>query len=96
MDNPFELLEEKVRKAAELVRALRKENKSLEQELVKARGRLHEAEKRLDASEREAKGAGGSTRELETLQRELKGLLQERAEVRDRIAKLVEVLDSLD
>lgn len=96
MDNAFGLLEEKVRKAADLVKALRLENKSLEEDLVKARGKLHEAEKRLDARDREAKAATGSAREIEPLQRELKALQQEREEVRGRIAKLLEVLTGLD
>jgi chromosome segregation ATPase len=96
MDNAFGLLEEKVRKAADLVKALRLENRSLEEDLVKARGKLHEAEKRLDARDREAKAATGSAREIEPLQRELKALQQEREEVRARIAKLLEVLNGLD
>ena len=40
MENSFELLEDKVRKAVELVKRLRKENKELQDELQRARPRL--------------------------------------------------------
>jgi predicted RNase H-like nuclease (RuvC/YqgF family) len=96
MENAFELLEEKVHKAAELVKRLRRDNESLDQDLAKARGRLAEAEKRLAEADHPARGASGQGRELETLQREVKALRQERTEVRDRIVKLVEILDGLD
>lgn len=94
MDGSFELLEEKVRKAADLVKRLRRENKSLEEDLTRARGRLQDAEKRLDALEKER--GSEHPKELEALKGEVKALKQEREEVRNRIAKLVEVLDSLD
>jgi len=96
MHDAFGLLEEKVRKAADLLKVLRRENSALEQDLVKTRGRLHEAEKRLDARDREAKASAGSAREIEPLQREIKALQQEREEVRGRIASLLEVLNGLD
>ena len=96
MEDTFVLLEEKVRKAAELVRRLRKENKGLEDDLAKARARLLDAEKRLETLEREVQTAGGRSQELDGLQKDLKALKQEREEVRRRIAKLVEVLEGLD
>jgi predicted nucleic acid-binding Zn-ribbon protein len=90
----FDLLEQKVRRAADLVVKLRKENKALEEDLGKARSHLHEAEKRLAALER-AQG-GEPAKELESLERELKTLRHERDEIRKRIAKLVEVLETLE
>ena len=96
MEDSFELLEEKVRKAAELVRRLRKENKGLEDDLGKARARLQEAEKKLETLEREVQASGGRSQELDSLQKDVKALKQEREEVRRRIAKLVEVLEGLD
>lgn len=96
MDNSFDLLEEKVRKAAELVRKLRKENAGLEEHLAEGKKRLHEAEKKLQALEKDQGASAGLTKELEILNREVKGLRQEREEVRGRIAKLVEVLEALD
>lgn len=94
MDGSFELLEERVRKAADLVKRLRKENRTLEEDLGRTRARFQEAEKRLDALEKER--GDDRPEELEGLKGELKALKQEREEVRNRIAKLAEVLDSLD
>lgn len=96
MENAFGLLEEKVRKAAELVKRLRRDNKGLEDELGQARGRLQEAEKRLSTLEREAGAAPGRGREREAAEQELRTLRKEREEVRRRITALVEVLDSIE
>lgn len=96
MDNSFELLEEKVRKAADLVKRLRKENKALDEDLGRARGRLQQAEKRLEALEKQMGASADHARDVEALGRELEGLRKEREEVRARIAKLVEVLEGLE
>jgi uncharacterized protein involved in exopolysaccharide biosynthesis len=96
MENSFDLLEQRVRKAAELVRRLRKENGSLEESLATARGRVQEAEKRLSALEKERTHASKDSRDREGLESEVKTLRKQRDEVRQRIARLVEVLDSLD
>jgi chromosome segregation ATPase len=96
MQDGFELLEEKVRKAADLVKKLRRENKALEDDLTKAKGRLQEAEKRLLAVEKDLQHSGGKAGESEALAAELGALKHEREEVRRRIAKLVEVLEGLD
>jgi chromosome segregation ATPase len=97
MENAFGLLEEKVRKAAELVKRLRRENKSLEDDLGGARGQLQEAEKRLSALEKEARAAPAKgSRDREADETELRALRQERAEVRRRIAGLLEILDGLE
>jgi uncharacterized protein involved in exopolysaccharide biosynthesis len=96
MENAFGLLEEKVRKAADLVKRLRQDNKSLEEELGKARGRLQEAARRVSTLEGEAAGAATKGREREAAETELKGLRREREEVRRRIAGLLEILDGLE
>jgi predicted RNase H-like nuclease (RuvC/YqgF family) len=96
MENSFDRLEEKVRKAAELVKRLRKENGSLEEALGTAKGRTQEVEKRLVALEKERSASAGQGKELDALDREVKTLRQQRDEVRHRIEKLVEVLESLD
>lgn len=96
MENSFELLEERVRKTADLVKRLRRENKGLEEDLGKARVRLQEAEKRLESLERDKGPAVDHAKEIEGMSRDLRTLRQERDEVRNRIGKLVEVLDSLD
>ena len=103
MENSFDLLEEKVRKAAELVRKLRKDNLGLEEQVAEgkrrmqdAEKRLHDAEKKLHASEKEHGASVDLSKELDVLNREVKALRHEREEVRTRIAKLVEVLETLD
>ena len=94
MDSGFDQLEQKVRKAADVVRGLRTENKSLQEELGKLKGRLHDAEK---ASAEKPKGpAPEDTRKLDALGKEIEGLRAERDESRRRIGKLVQVLDALD
>ena len=88
MDKTFDLLEDRVRKAADLVTRLRKENKGFQDDLTKARHRLQEAEKRLESLE--------TSQSSESLEKDLASLRKEREEVRVRIAKLVEILEGLD
>jgi chromosome segregation ATPase len=96
MQDGFEQLEEKVKKAADLVKRLRRDNKTLEDDLTKAKWRLQEAEKRLLAVEKDLEQKGGKAGESEALAEELQVLKQEREEVRRRVAKLVTVLDGLE
>jgi len=96
MENNFELLEDRVRKAVELVKRLRKENRELQEEAAKSRPRLHELEKKVEALDKHRGAAGEDARKLESLTRELKDLRHEREEIRRRIAKLVEALDALE
>jgi predicted RNase H-like nuclease (RuvC/YqgF family) len=96
VEDGFDLLEQKVRKAADLVRRLQGENKELRTELSRAQGRLGEVESRLDAADRRRGSSEEETQKMDGLAREVRTLRQEREEVRTRIAKLVEVLDSLD
>ena len=95
MQDGFELLEEKVRRAADLVKKLRRENKTLEEDLTKSKWRVQEAEKRLLALEKEAQQAAKAD-DTEALATQVTSLEQEREEVRRRIAKLVEVLEALE
>ena len=106
----FSLLEDKVRKAAALVRDLRARNASLEQELPEVRKRnqrleselpelrtrVQELHKALEAAEKGVGEVGEDARKLAAAERELKGMKQEREEVRVRIARLIEVLDGLE
>ena len=96
MENNFELLEDKVRKAVELVKRLRKENRDLQDELGKTRPRLQDLEKKLEVAEKHRGAATADAGKAEALARELKDLRHEREEIRRRIAKLVEALDSLE
>ena len=103
MQDGFELLEEKVRKAAELVKRLRKENKSLEEDVTKSKWRVQEAEKRLAALEQQAEAtqqaaeqASATNGDAEARAQEIAALKEEREEVRRRVAKLVHVLEGLE
>jgi chromosome segregation ATPase len=94
MEMSFDLLEERVKKAAELVQRLRKENKAVEEDLARARSRLEEAERRLEGLEKAH--VPDRSREVEALQKDLQALRKEREEVRSRIGKLVEILDEIE
>ncbi len=96
MENSFDLLEEKVRKAADLVRKLRKEKQAFEEEAAKAKGALKDAEKQLHAAQKDKGASAEQQAQLDSLQKEIATLRQERTEVRNRIARLVEVLEDLD
>ena len=112
----FSLLEDKVRKAASLVRELRQRNQSLERSSPKcasassawrrscpscaracrtSSSALQAAEKTPGPSSDDA-ARPRRARKLAATEQELKGLRQEREEVRVRIARLMEVLDGLE
>jgi hypothetical protein len=95
VENAFDLLEERVRRAAEALRRLQADNGELKKQLVRAQGALQQSEKALEealkakATAEDASKAEGHNRELMTLRRE-------REELRARLARLVEVLDGLE
>jgi chromosome segregation ATPase len=106
----FSLLEDKVRKAAALVRDLRQRNQALERELPEVRkrsqrleeelpelrARVQELQKALQAAEKGAGVSDEESRRLAATEQELRLLRQEREEIRIRIARLMEVLDGLE
>lgn len=94
--NAFDVLEERVRKAAETVKRLRGENEELEKERTKLRSHLSELEKRVAGLEKQGKQAAADTGKLEALSEEVEALRGERLEIRRRIARLVEVLEALE
>jgi predicted nucleic acid-binding Zn-ribbon protein len=96
MEQGFELLEEKVRKAADLVKRLRKANHDLEEERSRLGARVREAEKRLDSLEKQRGSSSDDGHRREALAEEVTAWRREREEIRRRIAKLVEVLDGLE
>jgi predicted RNase H-like nuclease (RuvC/YqgF family) len=96
MDDGFALLEEKVHKAADLVTRLRKENKLLSEAGDKAKAALQEAEKRLAALQKEKAASAEQSQAADALKKEVEQLKHERTEVRNRIGKLVELLEGLD
>lgn len=93
--NAFDVLEDKVRKAAETVKRLRAQNEDLEHERTKLRSTLQELEKRVAGLEKQGKQAAAETGKLHALDEEVRELRAERQEIRKRVARLVEVLDSL-
>jgi uncharacterized coiled-coil DUF342 family protein len=96
MDDGFELLEQKVQKAVELVESLQRKNKALQADLAKAKTALRSADKKLSEEVKAREGSESQAKELDALRSELGALRREREEVRMRIAKLVEILDNLD
>jgi predicted RNase H-like nuclease (RuvC/YqgF family) len=94
--NAFDVLEEKVRKAADTVKRLRSQNEELEQERTKLRASVQELEKRMAGLEKQGKQAAAESGKLEALDEEVQELRAERQEIRRRVARLVEVLDSLE
>jgi chromosome segregation ATPase len=93
MDDGFELLEEKVHKAAETVKRLRDEKQALERERKELQHRLEESEK-TGATRSGASAA--ELRRLESVSQELKQMHQEREQIKKRIASLLDVLEGLD
>jgi chromosome segregation ATPase len=91
----FAVLEQRVRKAAEAVRRLRKQTGALEEDLSGTRARLEEAERRLAEQQESHEGTTKAAR-LRALTEEVEALRGERDEVRSRIARLVELLDGLE
>jgi len=94
VENAFDLLEERVRRAAEALRRFQADNAELKKQLVRAQGALQHSERALEEAQRAKassadKGQGEANRELVTLRRE-------REELRARLARLVEVLDGLE
>ena len=96
MEDSFALLEDKVTKAADLVRRLRKENRALGEDVARAKAGMQEAEKKITALQREKATSAEQGQDTEGLRRELDALQRERTEVRSRIGRLVELLEGLD
>ena len=95
MEDSFKLLEERIHKAAQRLKELSAEGQALRAELSQAKARAETAEKALaDAEARQGKGAEEAEK-AEALARELATLKRERSEIRNRIEKLVGVLESL-
>ena len=93
MEDGFELLEEKVRKAADTVKRLREEKEALERERNQLQHRLRETEKGVAGK---ADPSPADARRLESLSLELKQMQQEREQIKQRIASLLEVLQGLE
>ena len=72
MDNAFDLLEQRVRRAAEALRRLQGENADLKKQVGRAQTALQQAEKSLDAAEKQqATPSPADTQRLDALQKEV-------------------------
>ncbi len=95
MEDSFKLLEERIHRAAERLKTLSAEGQALRADLAQARSRAEKAEQALAAAkEREGQGAEEAEKAA-TLAREVSTLKRERVEIRERIEKLVGLLESL-
>jgi chromosome segregation ATPase len=93
VEDSFKLLEGRIRRAAERLRQLQSEADGLRAEAQEARARAAAAEEKLAAFD----GAGAEpSSKAEALARELKVLRRDRDEIRDRIERLVELLDNVE
>ena len=67
MEKGFELLEQKVRKAADLVKRLQGENKALATQLAEAQSRLKQAARELEAAQKKREPSPEEAKKLEAL-----------------------------
>jgi predicted RNase H-like nuclease (RuvC/YqgF family) len=95
VEDSFKLLEDRIHKAAQRLKDLSAEAQSLRADLAHAKARAEKAERALA----EAVGRQGAevdeAKKVEALAREVKTLRREREEIRDRVAKLVGLLERL-
>ncbi len=85
----LELLEERVRRIAELVRGLRREN-------IELRARLSEAEERIRKSDEGIAALQEERKRNDEVSRQLRLLQEERQEIRGRVSKMLETFSSID
>lgn len=81
-DRSFDLLEERVKKAAETMRRLKKENAALAQQAQSAQASAATLQERLAAAQKDRADAASA--------------VQERDEIRKRIGRIVALLDELE
>lgn len=81
----FEVLEEKIRKAAALIRSLREESASLEKRLAEREGEIEDLRARIEEA--------GARKAGEEALKELESLRAERREVLARVEKMLRLLD---
>jgi chromosome segregation ATPase len=94
VEDSFKLLEDRIHRAAERLKTLSAEGQALRAELAQAKSRAEKAEQALAAAA-EREGTGAEEARAEALARELSTLKREREEIRDRVEKLVGLLESL-
>jgi predicted nucleic acid-binding Zn-ribbon protein len=97
VENAFDLLEERVRRAADALRRLQAENADLKKQLGGAQAALGKAERALEAAEKHKAAASSEDgRRAEAMSQELAALRRDRDELRTRIGRLLDALEGLD
>jgi len=95
VEDSFKLLEDRIHRAAERLKTLSAEGQSLRAELAQVKSRAEKAEQALAAATAKEGAGVEEARKAEALTREVKTLTREREEIRDRVEKLVGLLESL-
>ena len=85
----LDLLEQRVVKATETIRALRRERDALQ-------GQLREAQQGLASAREEAAGAEKQKREHQDLVQEVQALQEERQTIRGRVTRMLEMMEVLE
>lgn len=96
MEDSFKVLESRIHRAADRLKAQAAEGESLRAELKEARARASAAEEKLEQAAGGGEDEAEQTRKAEALGREVKTLKREREEIRARIERLVELLDTIE
>jgi predicted RNase H-like nuclease (RuvC/YqgF family) len=95
VEDSFKLLEDRIHRAAQRLKDLSAEAQALRAEVGQAKARAEKAERALaEAAGRQGRDAEHA-KEAEALAAEAKTLRREREEIRDRIEKLVGLLEGL-
>ena len=95
VEEGFKLLEDRIQRAAERLKELTAETKSLRTEASRANERAERAERELAALKERASSSSADAEKLEALAGEVKSLRAEREELRARVEKLAGLLDRL-
>ena len=96
MEDSFKLLEDRIRRAAERLKELQSENESLRKDLGASESRAEKAEKKLEEAAEAETSRESDSKKAESLAREVKGFRKEREEIRARLGRLVELLETLE
>jgi len=96
VEDSFKLLEDRIRRAATRLKELKSETESLRGELATAQSRAEDAEKRLEEVAGSESARAKDSKKTEGLAREVKTLRKEREEIRSRLGRLVELLETLE
>ena len=95
VEDSFKLLEDRIHKAAQRLKDLSAEAQSLRADLAQAKARAEKAEKALAEALVRQGTETDEAKKAEALAREVKTLRREREEIRERVAKLVGLLERL-